>query len=142
MAEKLSARERAKIRLGDYAASAAELEAMTQTIEAEDRLQWDLSRVSERKRRRKAKELFLKSIEPPAEAGAPSGEIVETEAQLHEITEAPRRRGRPRKHKSGGQISVWFSSELRTEIRRRAAREGITFSDMVERLLEAGLSSL
>ena len=51
-----------------------------------------------------------------------------------------RKRGRPRKHESGGQISVWFDDDLREAIKEYAEREGFSFSDAVNVLLILGLT--
>ena len=45
------------------------------------------------------------------------------------------KRGRPKKHESGGQISVWFDDKLKAELSHRAIVWTCSFSDTVNRLL-------
>lgn len=49
--------------------------------------------------------------------------------------EEKRKQGRPRKHESGGQISVWFDDKMKAAVNQRALVWHCSFSDAVNRLL-------
>ena len=57
---------------------------------------------------------------------------------------AKRKRGRPKKHDNGGQISIWFDDDTKAKIERILKRNPNykSFSDVVNGLIKAGLEYL
>ena len=49
--------------------------------------------------------------------------------------EEKRKQGRPKKHESGGQISIWFDDKMKAAVNQRAMVWHCSFSDAVNRLL-------
>lgn len=66
---------------------------------------------------------------------APKENDVGKPAEEAAKTPQKKKRGRPRKHESGGQLSVWFDDDLKREIENIAARLGCSFSDAVNKML-------
>lgn len=49
--------------------------------------------------------------------------------------------GRPRKHSSGGQVSIWLTDETKKALKIKAIENDITFADLVAKILEEGLKN-
>jgi hypothetical protein len=95
-------------------------------------------------------ELIAAEKERAAKAKAKSGldadglPVVESSPVSSSLDGAKRKKGRPRKHDSGGQISVWFDDETKARIERIMKRSprNESFSDVVNGLIKAGLKYL
>lgn len=109
MAKKLSAEERAKIRLGDFDYSPEMLRDMTRRIEEEDKKE-NLPRASATPER--------STKQPPT-----------PKAQ----------RGRPRKHETGRQISVWLEDDDLLALRLYAAARGASVSELASEIINEAI---
>lgn len=203
MAVKLSAKERAKIRLGDFGYTPEQLREMTARIEAEDeelaadpprpknqkettKYEWrgedlrhtiaemningvgvsdwggmdSLARaVAERDKEEKGNtnKKKKKDMARPASAlsesikksreKAPAEEFekdITTAAAIVDLrqdaTERTGKAGRPRKHSSGKQVSIWLEENDLRALRIKAAERGVSVSELAAAYIRIGLN--
>ena len=139
----MPARERAIIRLGDDA-SEAELQDTIEDIEEEEReLESPLPDAGnslagaymygkqEKLKAKRATEDKIYSLKNKAK-DAPKNEEMSKPAK--------RAKGRPRKHESGSQTSIWFTDEVRQKVQEVAMLRRLSFSDAVNALIKIGLA--
>lgn len=154
MAEKLSARARAKISFGDYLPSVEALEARIKQIEAQDKQEEREAKRQEREtKRRKDAPVYkwggqsfqcdlpeiispdeVKKEKAPAEIRTQKRQEAKPAKQ-----EEKRGRGRPRKNGKGSQTTIWVTDEMRQAVNQYAQYWRVSFSDAVSKLLQMGM---
>lgn len=103
-----------------------------------------MARKAEEQAETKAKKKRQRDEEKESGLDADGLPVVESSPVSSSLDGAKRKKGRPRKHDSGGQISVWFDDDTKARIERIMKRSprNESFSDVVNGLIKAGLKYL
>lgn len=103
-----------------------------------------MARKAEEQAETKAKKQRQRDEEKESGLDADGLPVVESSPVSSSLDGAKRKKGRPRKHDSGGQISVWFDDDTKSRIERIMKRSprNESFSDVVNGLIKAGLKYL
>ena len=131
----MPARERAIIRLGDDA-SEAELQDTIEDIEEEER---ELESPLPDAGNSLAGAYMYNKQEKLKEKRATEDKIYSLKNKAMSKPEK-RAKGRPRKHESGSQTSIWFTDEVRQKVQEVAILRRLSFSDAVNALIKIGLA--
>ena len=102
-----------------------------------------MARKAEEQAETKAKKQRQRDEEKESGLDADGLPVIES-AAIPSSVGAKRKRGRPKKHDNGGQISIWFDDDTKAKIERIVKRNPNykSFSDVVNGLIKAGLEYL